>query len=158
VYEAVDAATQEVLLMMFYLDIRGHFLKFTRDPPTEGVPTGGSRLEDALLVANVDDHCVVKLLIRRASPIIYPFHPADTVEAFFRMAPFPHTVVVREYATDFRLPMHAKLIICDGKAHIIGSPFVQEYFDGSGHLLKEPRRGPVLWSSSIKVPVHDVGL
>lgn len=59
-------------------------------------------------------------------------------------------------------PVHAKMVICrspgDVEAYVLGSPFVQDYFDGTDHSLHDPRHGDDRCSKSIKVPTHDVSM
>lgn len=50
--------------------------------------------------------------------------------------------------------MHAKVLIVDEKeAFVIGSPFLQDYWDGSDHMIYDRRRG----SGDVQ-PKHDVSL
>ncbi len=175
---SVKAATNEITLQLFYFDIRLFFLTFTPDPPSIGVPTVGGRLEDLLLAADRGTpHVAIRLMIREARDptsllsLPYPSHTAKPVAQFFQAAT-PNSVSVRKYATDFRFPMHAKMMTFDANvAHIIGSPFLQEYFDAQTHQVVDPRRGhlsglPDYFSrnplkgikNSIRSPVHDVGL
>jgi hypothetical protein len=91
----VDAADDNILLQMFYLDVGSVFLRFTPDPPAPNVATTGSRLENLLLTVNRRTPPIdVRLMIRDAVPAP---HPADTdkvVREFFA-ANLPHTVRVR---------------------------------------------------------------
>jgi phosphatidylserine/phosphatidylglycerophosphate/cardiolipin synthase-like enzyme len=172
--DAVAGATKEITLQLFYFDVGHVFLTFNPDPPTIGVPTVGRRLEDLLLVANRASPSVpVRLLIREArDPVAasvslpYPVHTAREVISFFQAAT-PNTVAVRAYPTDVRLPMHAKMMTFDAaRAHIVGSPLLQEYYDAQTHQLEDPRRGPLSgrqdkgfgsMKNSIRSPIHDVG-
>jgi phosphatidylserine/phosphatidylglycerophosphate/cardiolipin synthase-like enzyme len=186
-HSAIENATQELALQLFYFDINFVFLTFTQNP-VEGTPTTGTRLEEDLLAANRTRQVAVRLLIRDHSSIPYPIDTADQVVNYFATATPPSPIEVRRFETDPRLPMHAKFIIVDGtEAHITASPFLQEYFDGSGHLVDDPRRGPLSafgvtdllaamagspwWpapivvvhrlsqakKNAIRTPVHDVG-
>jgi phosphatidylserine/phosphatidylglycerophosphate/cardiolipin synthase-like enzyme len=163
----VVAASSNILLQMFYLDVGLVFLRFNPDPPALNVPTTGVRLEDLLLTVNRRTPPIeVRLMIRDAVPAP---HPADTeavVRRFFQ-ANTPNTVAVRTYPTDLRLPMHAKVIIVDDAiGYVIGSPFLQEYFDAEAHAVDDRRRGRMStlmgdgiagqFKNSIKVPIHDV--
>lgn len=54
--------------------------------------------------------------------------------------------------------VHAKLVLTDSpttsaRALVIGSPFIQGYYDGPNHLIDDPRRG-----SGVEVPIHDVSM
>jgi phosphatidylserine/phosphatidylglycerophosphate/cardiolipin synthase-like enzyme len=62
-------------------------------------------------------------------------------------------------------PLHAKIAIFDRKmAVIIGSPFMQEYFDDLRHNVDDARRGVVhrnvigVWGYAMQVPVHEVSI
>lgn len=161
---AVAGAMQEIDLGMFYFDIQQVFLTFVPDPPATGTPTTGTRLETELLTANRSRAVTVRLLIRDAALVRYPADTADRVISYFAAATPAHTIEVRRYTTDGRLPMHAKYVICDGtEVHVLGSPLLQEYFDGVEHRVCERRRGsldpPGLSSKhAVRVPIHDVGV
>ena len=50
--------------------------------------------------------------------------------------------------------MHAKTLTVDGKeAFVIGSPFKQDYWDTSQHLIDDPRR-----EHELVRPIHDVSV
>ncbi len=171
----IRAAAAEIHLQMFYLDVNRLFIRFTPDPPPIGTgsPTSGVRLEEVLVSrSRASPSLRIKLLIRDATlltliRIPYPTVTADPVESYFTSAR-PHSIEVRRYPTEVVLPMHAKTVVVDTKAHIIGSPFIQEYFDGQTHTIDDPRRGPLplvgpggYGASSpnpIRVPIHDVGV
>lgn len=95
---------------------------------------------------------------------------AASVESYFSenaQGPPPRKPVrVRRFSLD--RPTHAKLAIVDDQAFIIGSPFIQEYFDstrfspsGSAlapkptHAIHELRRGK---NGVAHKPIHDVSL
>ena len=64
------------------------------------------------------------------------------------------SVCVRGFPTSGPHVMHAKVLIIDEEeAFIIGSPFRQDYWDGSDHLIYDRRRG----SGDVQ-PKHDVSL
>ena len=63
-------------------------------------------------------------------------------------------VEVREFKSQGLHVMHAKIMIVDGReAFVIGSPFKQDYWDTSHHLINDPRREP-----EFVRPVHDVSV
>ena len=63
-------------------------------------------------------------------------------------------VEVRKFKASGLHVMHAKTLTVDGKeAFIIGSPFKQDYWDTSQHLINDPRREPELVR-----PIHDVSV
>jgi phosphatidylserine/phosphatidylglycerophosphate/cardiolipin synthase-like enzyme len=164
---SVAAANDNILLQLFYFDVGLGFLRFAPDPPALNTRTTGIRLEDLLLTANRRTPAIpIRLLIRDATPLGYPTDTALEVQAFFQTNQ-PNTVGVRLYPTDVRLPMHAKVIIVDdATGFVIGSPFLQEYFDAKTHLIDDRRRGlmsslgangfPGGLKNSVRVPIHDV--
>ena len=180
-HTAVTGAKKELALQLFFFDVGYVFLTFSPDPKP-GTPTVGTRLEDDLVSANRSG-TAVRILIRDVSygdvPLPYPVDTAAQVAGYFAGLSPPTSIEVRRYETDVRLPMHAKFVVIDGtEAHLVNSPIIQEYFDGTEHLVKEPRRGPLTsvgeavygvltWGASvvqqynkngIRVPVHDVGV
>lgn len=141
-HQAVAAANHEILLQLFFFDVTKVFLGFNPDPPAQGSPTQGARLEEDLIAARDTRGVSVRLLIRDHSPLPYPVHTADKVVDYFA-APAP-SIEVRRYSTDVRLPMHAKFVVVDGaEGHLTASPLLQEYFDGPQHAIENPRRGPL---------------
>ena len=63
-------------------------------------------------------------------------------------------VEVREFKSHGLYVMHAKTMIVDGEvAYVIGSPFKQDYWDTSQHLINDPRREP----EDVR-PVHDMSV
>jgi len=187
-HTAVAGAKKELALNLFFWDVGYVFLTFAPDPKP-GTPTVGTRLEDDLVSANRSG-VAVRVLIRDVSlhdvPLPYPFDTATPAAAYFANLSPPTSIEVRRYKTDVSLPMHAKFVVIDGvEAHLVNSPIIQEYFDGSEHVVMDPRRGPLTsvgeevcgvlaqlfsysWSggavvqqynkNSIRVPVHDVGV
>lgn len=172
---SVQTARSSLLLQMFYFDVTKVFLRFSPDPPAPNVATTGIRLEELLLTANRATPPVsVRILNRFATgtPTSYPTHTAEKVRTFFTDHA-PNTVAVRDFKTSFRFPMHAKFIVVDdGTGFIIGSPFLQEYFDATTHSIGDVRRGRMSTSfvdgslgggvigggskNGVKAPIHDV--
>ncbi len=135
--------------------------KFTPPmPPEDGSqkPINGYRLEKELLAASKPPRdVVVRILVNDFIAIPYPIDTAGHVEDFFEDAPLPHKVEIRRFRMPIFTPMHAKVIVIDGKeAYLIGSPLVQEYFDDMKHKIDNPRRGPMGTGNAIKVPIHDM--
>lgn len=63
-------------------------------------------------------------------------------------------VEVRRFPAKGPYAMHAKVLVADGKkAFIIGSPFVQSYWDTNKHDINEPRR-----LNKNEGPLHDVSI
>jgi phosphatidylserine/phosphatidylglycerophosphate/cardiolipin synthase-like enzyme len=71
-----------------------------------------------------------------------------------------HTVEVRGFPRHFNGPLHAKIAIIDGrKAYVLGSPFIQGYYDGETHKVDEPRRGECsFWEHTDCSPLHEVSV
>ena len=71
-----------------------------------------------------------------------------------------HTVEARGFPRPFNTPLHAKIAIIDGKkAYLIGSPFIQGYYDAQTHKVDEPRRGVCsFWEHTDCSPLHDVSV
>jgi phosphatidylserine/phosphatidylglycerophosphate/cardiolipin synthase-like enzyme len=69
-------------------------------------------------------------------------------------------VELRGLARAYNNPLHAKMVVIDGKiAYLLGSPFIQGYFDGNDHLIDEPRRGTASASKHTdNTPLHDVSV
>jgi len=161
VIDAIDAAQDSVDFMLFYLDVGHSFMAFTPDPPTGTAPgpTQGRRLEDALKSAGTRPGCVVRLLLNDFIGIPYPADTAGLVEDEMAGAT---DVETRRFGMFPLAPVHAKMVICrspgTAEAYILGSPFVQDYFDGLEHSLHDPRHGEDRCSKAIKVPTHDVSV
>lgn len=161
VIAAIDAAQDSVDFMLFYLDVGHSFMTFTPDPPTGTAPgpTQGRRLEDALKSAGTRPGCVVRLLLNDFIGVPYPADTAGVVEDEMAGAT---DVETRRFRMVPLAPVHAKMVICrspgTAEAYILGSPFVQDYFDGLEHSLHDPRHGEDRCSKAIKVPTHDVSM
>jgi phosphatidylserine/phosphatidylglycerophosphate/cardiolipin synthase-like enzyme len=168
IVEAVDKAQSTVHFMLFYLDLGKSFMEFTPDPPTPNVATQGKRLEDALKGAGARG-VAVRLLcnqltysFRVANPhdVPYPFNSAARVEQHFAIAP---GVEVRRFRMPAYTPCHTKFVVIDNAtAFVIGSPFVQDYYDVPEHRIDDARHGAFpdkkIDSHGIRVPTHDVSL
>jgi phosphatidylserine/phosphatidylglycerophosphate/cardiolipin synthase-like enzyme len=112
------------------------------------------KVEVKLLLSSFDLSAVPGLL----GALLFPFHlffnlffraggasDVDDVEDYFGevpQTPARAPIKVAGFQQPVAFPMHAKLVIVDGKHAVsLGSPFKQEYFDGRRHLIDEPRRG-----------------
>lgn len=62
-------------------------------------------------------------------------------------------VEVRNFPAKGPYTMHAKVLVADDKAFIIGSPFNQSFWDTDKHIIGEPRR-----LNKDNGPVHDVSI
>lgn len=169
---AVDGATTSINWMLFYLDIGKSMMRFDADPPAPTAPVSGRRLEGALDSAadrGVTVRLVCNELVAGAGGIIkvpYPASTAARVEAWFAQST-PPKVEVRRFATPAYIPIHTKFVVIDNQqAFILGSPFVQDYYDSSRHAIDDPRHGDFLdlpsWlpceSHQIRQPTHDVNV
>jgi phosphatidylserine/phosphatidylglycerophosphate/cardiolipin synthase-like enzyme len=163
VTDAVETAADVVNIMLFYLgapDVRTVFTP--PHPSTDGsdAPTTSTRFEEALLAADQNRGVVVRLLLNDFLPKCLPTDSVDAVEEFFGdPANAPNSVYLRRFPTPQTTPIHAKVFIFDDRrAILLGSPFVQEYYDGLQHVIDDPRRGTRGGIGALKVPIHDVSL
>jgi phosphatidylserine/phosphatidylglycerophosphate/cardiolipin synthase-like enzyme len=85
-------------------------------------------------------HLIVTLVFRAGAA-----SDVDDIEDYFGgvpQTPARAPIKVAGFQQPVAFPMHAKLVIVDGKHAVsLGSPFKQEYFDGRRHLIEDPRRG-----------------
>ena len=165
VITAVDHATTSIHWMLFYLDISKSLMSFDPDPLTGA----GRRLESALDSASergVKVRLACNQLMAGYVPVAlpYPFTTAAVVSDWFANdAGAPAGIEVRKLRTPAYTPIHTKFVVIDNReAFILGSPFVQDYYDSSQHTIDDARRGTfadVLCDShAIKQPTHDVSL
>lgn len=129
---------------------------FSPDPPLDNMPTTGTRLQEQMKLS-AGSGIRVRLLLNDF--ILLPF-PGDTIVRNQRY--FEGTgVEVRGFGRwPHEGPMHAKSCVIDGATYFsLGSPFMQEYFDGREHKIDDKRRGTMnpLWNA-IRVPIHDVSV
>lgn len=165
---AVAKAEITVNFMLFFLDVGITLMDFLPDMPNieigTGQPTPGEHLENALRTAG-ENGAKVHLLCNDFTAFsglirMKPFDSAARVVAEFQDPPATN-VEVRPFSTPFFTPIHTKFLIIDNKdAFIIGSPFVQDYYDEYTHLIEDPRHGTYncISASQIQVPTHDVSL
>jgi phosphatidylserine/phosphatidylglycerophosphate/cardiolipin synthase-like enzyme len=166
VVQAIDGAQSSINFMLFYLDVGVSLMSFSPDPPTVGDPTAGPtsgrRLEAALLEAD-ERGVAVRLLLNDFTPDLPDrFSPdsAGPVADYFASPP-ANSVEVRRFKTPQMTPIHAKVVVIDDSdAYVIGSPFIQDYFDAVTHDIDDPRHGSYfcLGPAQIRVPTHDVSL
>lgn len=154
--DAIGSARTSVRGMLFMLDLPHVRMGFGE--PLEGRPgaPGSVRLEDRLLAAAANG-AQVDLLLNHVTPAWSPANTTRPVERFFERHGTTAAIRLRRFTTPQAVPIHAKLFIIDDEtAFSIGSIFAQEYFDGTGHLVDDPRRGHLRWRSSVLAPTHDV--
>jgi phosphatidylserine/phosphatidylglycerophosphate/cardiolipin synthase-like enzyme len=137
----------------------------------------GLRIENELSAAvkrQVDSKKVaVRVLLNdlrwiRPTPIPgfekFPWYPTDTAGVmvdYLNSVPADSQFEYRRSIPPLAAVMHAKVVIIDEKeAYLIGSPFLQEYYDDWFHRFDNPKRGVIhggfFGINQIKVPIHDV--
>lgn len=160
--DAVGSARESVRCMLFMLDVPHVRMGFGE--PVEGRPGApwSVRLEERLAQA-AENGAEVSVLLNHVLPVWSPANTSRQVERYFQRYSQRYgkrckaEVRIRRLRTPQAVPVHAKLFVIDGAvAFSIGSIFAQEYFDGTGHLVDDPRRGHLRWRSSVLAPTHDV--
>ncbi|MFL5740213.1 MAG: phospholipase D-like domain-containing protein [Flavisolibacter sp.] len=74
----------------------------------------------------------------------------EIVEDYFTEA---QASVVKKFTCDFFNPLHAKYTVIDNEVcFITASPFMNSYFSGQSHAIKDYRYG----NSWVQLPIHDV--
>ncbi|MFE5207222.1 glycoside hydrolase domain-containing protein [Streptomyces sp. NPDC056600] len=163
-YEDVLKAEHSIDWMLFYLDVGRVFMTFDDATPEEGVPMTGGRLEDALRKVAREKDVKVRLACNQLTAhkvfdVPWPVTSGARVTRAMRDVP---NVSVRRMRTPVTAPIHTKFVVIDNKvAYLIGSPFISDYYDGTGHLIGDPRHGDIrscVDSRAVKVPTHDVSL
>lgn len=162
---SVRAAGNSVRLLLHYVDVFRVLTVF--DPPYSppagylGTPATGDRLEDAVVDANRSGTDV--WWTQNDFPLPSPVDTADAIERYLarQQAVAPHTVRFARFRVPQFTPMHAKVAVVEEptrtRGFIPASGVIQEYFDGRGHAIDDPRRGSLLpLINVIRVPVHDV--
>ena len=154
-----QAARDFFHLTQLWFDV-GHLVTLFDSPLLlVGTPAKGVSLEDVLVHKNRDDGVTVRLLLNDfiGDPGILD-SVADVRRFLDRWA--PNHVELRGLASPYNIPMHAKIVVIDGRiAYLFGSPFIQGYFDGNTHLVDEPRRGIASASRHTdNTPLHDVSV
>jgi phosphatidylserine/phosphatidylglycerophosphate/cardiolipin synthase-like enzyme len=133
---------------------------FTPAAPPLGEPTTGLRLEEILLARNREHGVKVNILVndRLLDPGL--FDSLNSLNKYYDQAQekSQNSVEVRGFPRAATTPMHAKIAVVDGKkAYVVGSPFVQGYFDAQTHTVDEPRRGvKSFFEHTSCAPIHDV--
>ena len=162
---AWSALTKDVLvsedfvhLTQLWFDV-GHLVTLFNPPmPETGKPTYGVILENELVRKNRDEDITVRLLL---NDFIGDPGYVDSVRDVRRFLDrWANHVELRGLARAYNIPLHAKLAVIDGRiAYLLGSPFIQGYFDGNKHLVDEPRRGIASFSRHTdNTPLHDVSV
>jgi phosphatidylserine/phosphatidylglycerophosphate/cardiolipin synthase-like enzyme len=157
--QAVQNSTEFVQFMQLVFKA-GMFSLFDPPVPQIGSPTTGIRMDELLLAKSRDQKVKVRILLNDFILVPAPFDSADTVTKYFEdaHASAPHTVEVRSFRRPFRVPLHSKIAIVDGRsAYILGSPLVQGCYDAPSHHIDEPRRGVKSFlEHTAAIPTHDV--
>jgi phosphatidylserine/phosphatidylglycerophosphate/cardiolipin synthase-like enzyme len=131
-------------------------LGFALCPLDNPGPVGAVSLEERLLAA-AHRGVAVHLVLNHVTPMVSPANTCLPVEHYFARRDTRRLVGIRRLRTPQTLPIHSKLLVIDDRiAYLMGSPFLQEYFDGRAHHIDEPRRGHVRWRRQVGTAVHDV--
>lgn len=146
--DAVGGAASSINLMMLDFDVSNVVTKFTPPMPPPGSAVSGVRIQDSMKL-KAGPGVAVRVLMNDFNPDAWGNMDAATeVTDFFNGT----GVVTRLYTTRPQSPMHAKLLIIDGStAFLVGSPFLQDYWDSQTHIIDDTRR-----AISIKKPIHEV--
>ena len=154
----IGSAEHAVRGLLFMLDTPHVRMAFARSPLGNPGPAGAVRLEERLLAA-ARRGAAVHLVLNHVTPVISPANTCLQVERYFARRDARRLVGLRRLRTPQTLPIHGKVFVIDDHiAYLMGSVFVQEYFDGRAHRIDEPRRGRVRWRGSVRAPVHDVSV
>ena len=158
--QVVQQSSQFVHIMQLWFNV-GRFLTVFNPPvPPLGAPATGVRLEELLLTRNRTQGVQVRILLNDV--ILDPgiLDSVRGVSKYYEAArqTAPHTVQVGNFRRPYNTPLHAKLAVVDGTiAYVIGSPFIQGYFDGQTHSVDDPRRGiKSFFEHTDASPLHDV--
>lgn len=169
--EITDAASNARVLIHFQnlnWDLPDTITKFT-SPLVEGARVTGDQLHTKFTdksSENVPVRVIVNdfflyIPIPIISNIAIDIPLLDTasgVKEYFQDS----NVQVRVFETALTSPFHAKLMVVDDTAYLIGSPITQEYYDTQAHSIDEKRRGPkitfITSRMGIKLPLHEVSI
>jgi len=143
---------------------------FDNGMPQENKETTGTRLEKELIFAS-NRGINVRLLMHNA----YAINAESKIKYFtYYNNTLNNKIEIKKFEALDEAPLHAKAAIIDSDAFIIGSPFLQEYFDSYNtkisdniecHRIDEPRRDTVnvnvlgiITNYAVGVPIHDCSL
>jgi phosphatidylserine/phosphatidylglycerophosphate/cardiolipin synthase-like enzyme len=149
IFDVIKAATQKIQVSQFefYVD---SCIENINMPVKQNVELTGDNLEELLEKRASNDNLTVDVLVHRSI-----LATCEEVEHYFGM--HSDKVAVRSLGKSFFAPLHAKLVIVDEKtALLLGSPFMQIFYNGQDHLIDDPRRGVENFSVGIEVPIHEV--
>jgi phosphatidylserine/phosphatidylglycerophosphate/cardiolipin synthase-like enzyme len=149
-----------VHIVQLWFDAEGCWSFFDPARPQEHAPTGGLKLADVLVKRNRDKDVAVRILLNEILGDPGVFHSVKEFRKYLERLAQPHTVELRGFPRPYNNPIHAKIAVIDGRnAYLLGSPFIQGYFDGNEHEVDEPRRGVASSSKHTDCsPVHDVSV
>jgi phosphatidylserine/phosphatidylglycerophosphate/cardiolipin synthase-like enzyme len=154
----IESATTEVHMSQLWIDTN-FIATYTDDGPVATNATHPEyRILDTLLAASRRPGVTIRVLLNENA--ILP-DTVDEVTKWFADRT-PNNVTVRPFPLTYET-LHGKMLVIDpglpsAQAMIIGSPFQQGYWDTSGHLLIEPRRGSAPLEGIGARPVHDVSI
>lgn len=160
--ESVTQANGEIRWVLLLWDVEDMITKFNPGHPVIGSPTAGQKLDDELLTANVMPRSLAVVIVMWDVFLWPDFLPPDFTSQCSKFFTKPgQTIDFRGFSTHLFVPMHAKCAVIPTPAgiegYLIGSPFLQEYFDGHAHKVDDPRRGEMSFpKNQIKIPIHDV--
>lgn len=160
--QSVGQANGEIRFVLLLWDVEDMITLFDPGHPVIGAPTAGRKLDDELLTANVAPRSLGVGIVMW-NVLNWPdFMPPDFTSQCSRFFTKPgQTIGFREFVIHLFTPMHAKCTVIHTpggiEGYLIGSPFLQEYFDGHAHRIDDPRRGEMFWyKNQITIPIHDV--
>jgi phosphatidylserine/phosphatidylglycerophosphate/cardiolipin synthase-like enzyme len=158
--QAVQTSTQFVHFTQLWFNLGRLFTVFNPPTPPLGSPTTGIRLEEALLERNRDQGVQVRILLNDVKLDPGLFDSVNSVKQYYdrQQEVAPHSVEVRGFPRPYNTPLHGKILIVDSKrAYIVGSPFIQGYYDAQTHQVDEPRRGIKSFFEHMDAsPLHDL--
>jgi phosphatidylserine/phosphatidylglycerophosphate/cardiolipin synthase-like enzyme len=159
---SVGIANGHIRFVLLLWDVEDMITLFNPGQPVIGSPAAGRKLDDEILAANVAPRSlpvgIVMWDVLNWPDWMPPDFTSQCSEFFTKPG---QTIGFRSYNIHLFTPMHAKCAIVPTPAamegYLIGSPFIQEYFDDHIHRIDEPRRGEMHWpKNQIVIPIHDV--
>jgi phosphatidylserine/phosphatidylglycerophosphate/cardiolipin synthase-like enzyme len=173
IVDAAGKVTTKATLFQYYWDINQCFMHFEPPLPVEHQPTQLAGLESSMTSADKRGPAT-RILMQKSVSVppddptgegkitFYPLDSSGVVKEYFDTwaQTFPASKVHFSSLSRFIVtPVHGKLFVADGTAFLLGSPFIQDFFDSPKHSILETRRGALASATQdIKLPIHDVSL
>jgi len=155
----VNNSTQFVNIVQLWFPISRFVSEFGSPAPPLGKLT---KLGDTLLQKNRSDEVGVRVLLNDVMGVPVFADSMKEVRDYLNRErkKATHNVEARGFPRPFNAPLHSKIAVVDGKkAYLIGSPFIQGYYDGQSHKVDEARRGVCsFWEHTDCSPLHDVSV